>query len=157
MTSQYQLLKTLHIFGAILFIGNIIVTAVWKTLADRTQDARIVAFGQRLVTLTDFIFTGIGAALVFITGFLMAFRYYADFLTIKWIAWGLGLLMISTLIWVTALIPIQIKQSQLARRFSENGKIPDEYWRLGRLWMILGSIATLLPLINLYFMVFKPV
>lgn len=157
MTSQYQLLKMLHIFGAIIFIGNIVVTAVWKAMADRTRDARIVAFGQRLVTLTDLIFTSIGAALVFITGFFMAYWYYDDFLTIKWIAWGLGLFMISALIWLTALIPIQIKQAQLARRFSGNGQIPDEYWRLGRLWMILGSLATLLPLINIYFMVFKPV
>lgn len=156
MTGQYQLLKMLHIFGAILFLGNIIVTAVWKTLADRTRDARIVAFSQRLVTVTDVAFTGVGAALVFVTGFFMAYQYYSDFLTISWIAWGLGLFMISTLIWVTALIPIQIKQAQLARQFSGGGKIPNEYWRLGRLWMILGSIATILPLINLYFMVFKP-
>jgi hypothetical protein len=29
-------------------------------------------------------------------------------------------------------------------------------WRLGRQWAIWGTVATLLPLANLYFMVFKP-
>lgn len=153
---DYQLLKMLHILGAIIFVGNIIVTALWKTMADLTKKPGIVAFGQRLVTLTDFVFTGVGAGMVLVTGLLMASRYYGDFLKIKWIAWGLGLFMLSGIIWVTALIPIQIKQAQIARKFAADGKIPDEYWRLGRLWMAFGTVATVIPMINLYLMVFKP-
>lgn len=153
---DYQLLKMLHIFGAIIFVGNIVVTALWKAMADLTKDPKIVAFGQRLVTLTDFVFTGIGAALVLATGLLMAYQYFDDFLKIKWIAWGLSLFMLSGVIWATALIPIQIKQAQLARKFAEDNHIPSEYWRLGKIWMILGIIATILPLLNVYFMVFKP-
>lgn len=153
---DYHLLKMLHIFGAIIFVGNILVTALWKVMADLTKDPKITAFGQRLVILTDFIFTGIGAGLILVTGLLMAYQYFDNFLKIKWIAWGLGLFMFSGIIWMTALIPIQIKQSQLARKFENENQIPQEYWRLGRIWMALGTIATLLPLVNLYFMVYKP-
>jgi uncharacterized membrane protein len=64
---DYQLLKMLHILGAIIFVGNIMVTALWKAMADLTKEPKVVAFGQRLVTLTDFVFTGIGAGLVFVT------------------------------------------------------------------------------------------
>jgi hypothetical protein len=43
----------------------------------------------------------------------------------------------------------------MARTFAPGGQIPEGYWRLGRR-AIWGTIATLLPLANLYFMVFKP-
>ena len=56
----------------------------------------------------------------------------------------------------TILIPIQIAQAREARGFAQGGVIPARYWRLGRLWVIWGTIATLLPLANLYFMVMKP-
>lgn len=156
MNINYQYLKMLHIVGVIMFVGNIMVTALWKAMADRTRDAKIIAFAQRLVTLTDLIFTGFGAGLVFVSGFLMAYKYFDNFLSIKWIAWGLGLFIISGIIWITALVPIQIKQAQLARKFANDGQIPDEYWRLERVWRILGTIASILPLINVYFMVAKP-
>ena len=156
MNINYQYLKMFHIIGVVMFVGNIMVTALWKTTADRTRDANIIAFAQRLVTITDFIFTGFGAGLVFVTGFLMAFQYFDNFLSIKWIAWGLGLFIISGLIWITALIPIQIKEAQMARKFVSTGQIPEEDWRVERLWMILGIIATILPFINIYFMVVKP-
>jgi hypothetical protein len=41
-------------------------------------------------------------------------------------------------------------------RLASGGSIPEGYWRLCRLWLIWGTIATLLPLANLYFMVVKP-
>ncbi len=53
-------LKTLHIVGAVLFLGNIVVTGWWKVMADRTRDPRVIAFAQRQVTLTDWVFTGGG-------------------------------------------------------------------------------------------------
>jgi uncharacterized membrane protein len=43
---DYQLSKMLHIFGAIIFAGNIVVTALWKAMADLTRDPKIVAFGN---------------------------------------------------------------------------------------------------------------
>lgn len=156
MAQSYQLVKMLHILGAVIFVGNIMVTALWKAMADRSRQPQIVAFGQRLVTITDFVFTGGGAALVLVTGLLMAPTFGQNFITVKWIGIGLGLFILSGIIWLTALVPIQIKQAQLAKHFADGGEIPAEYWRLGRLWMVLGIFATLLPLINIYVMVFKP-
>jgi hypothetical protein len=54
------------------------------------------------------------------------------------------------------LIPIEIKQARMAREFATADSIPNEYWRLSTLWALFGAIATILPLANLYFMVFKP-
>lgn len=44
----------------------------------------------------------------------------------------------------------------MARAFANQESIPAGYWRLANLWGAFGIIATILPLLNLYFMVFKP-
>lgn len=155
--SLYQFLKLLHILGAVIFVGNITVTAVWKVLADRSGDPRVVAFSQRVVTVTDFALTGTGATLVLISGLVMSASFEQPFWHIQWLAWGLGLFTISGIIWAAILIPIQIRQARLASTFRFDHAIPESYRRLSRIWILFGALATLLPLINLYFMVFKPV
>jgi uncharacterized membrane protein len=62
----YDAFKVVHLFGVVLFLGNIIVTAVWKVMADRTGDPRVIAYAQRLVTLTDWMFTAGGVVLLLV-------------------------------------------------------------------------------------------
>jgi uncharacterized membrane protein len=147
---------SLHIFGVVLFLGNLIVTAVWKTLADRTKNPPVVAYGQRLVTITDFAFTATGAALIIVAGQVMAQDYGGVFSGPAWLTWGWSLFIASGVIWLTILIPIEVLQARLARGFRDGGLIPERYWRLSRLWATFGVIATILPLVTLYLMVFKP-
>jgi uncharacterized membrane protein len=145
----------LHILGVVIFLGNIIITGVWKALADRTRDPAVIRYAQRLVIVTDIAFTATGAALIAISGPVLA----EDFGGVggpAWITWGLGLFAASGAIWLTVLIPIQIRQARLARGFVAGGEIPNQYWTLARIWNVFGTIATLLPLVNLYLMVFKP-
>ncbi len=149
------MLKMLHIFGAVLFLGNIIVTAFWKTFADLSKDWRVIAFSQKLVTYTDIFFTTVGVLIIAITGILMA-KQYANYLHLKWIAWGISLFIASGIIWLSILIPLQIKLHIIAKKFKTNQKVSEEYWKLEKFWMIFGIIATVLPLMNLYWMVFKP-
>ena len=152
----YLAFKVIHVFGVVLFLGNIIVTGVWKILADRTGDPRTIAYAQRLVTLTDWVFTAGGIVLILIGAYGMVLTAGLDPLGPAWLIWGQGLFIASGIIWVAILIPMQIAQAREARGFAEGGVIPESYWRLGRLWAIWGTIATLLPLANLYFMVVKP-
>lgn len=147
---------SLHILGVVLFLGNLIVTAVWKTLADRTKNPPVVAYGQRLVTVTDIAFTATGAALIIVAGQVMAQDYGGVFSGPAWLTWGWSLFIASGVIWLTVLIPIEVLQARLARGFRDGGIIPERYWRLSRLWAIFGVIATILPLVTLYLMVFKP-
>jgi len=145
----------LHILGVVVFLGNIVVTGVWKALADRTRNPAVIGYAQRLVIVTDIAFTATGAALIAVSGPVLA----EDFGGVggpAWITWGLALFAASGVIWVGILIPIQIVQARLARTFSSGGEIPDRYWSLARAWNVFGTIATLLPLVNLYLMTFKP-
>ena len=166
MDNSYLLYKSLHILGVILFVGNIIITGWWKVMADRTRNPVIIAYAQRQVTLTDFVFTAGGAALVLITGVINAqamglvvkHGVVIDLstLTLRWLANGYWLFVVSGILWVLVLIPIQIKQARMARAFAGGGPIPALYWKLCSVWLWVGILATLLPLGNLYWMVFKP-
>src|SRR5206468_718952 len=44
-----------------------------------------------------------------------------------------------------------------ARLFADGGTFPNRCWRLGRVWIVLGIVATILPPLNRYWTVFKPV
>jgi uncharacterized membrane protein len=152
---SYDAFKVVHLAGVVIFLGNIIVTGIWKVMADRTQDPRIIAYAQRLVTITDWIFTAGGVMLILLGAYGMVFTAGLD-LTQFWLALGQSLFVASGVIWIAILIPTQIVQARQARAFAGGGPIPESYWRHSRRWMIWGTIATLLPLANLYVMVVKP-
>jgi uncharacterized membrane protein len=152
----YDAFKVVHLFGVVVFLGNIIVTAVWKVMADRTGDPRVIAYAQRLVTLTDWIFTAGGVVLLLVGAYGMAAVAGLNLRGPTWLIWGQALFVVSGLIWICVLIPTQIAQAREARAFAEGAPIPESYWRHNRRWVVWGVIATLVPLVNLYFMVFKP-
>src|SRR5436190_19780618 len=96
-SDSYLLLKSVHILGVILFLGNIIVTGFWKGFADITRDWKIIAFSQRLVTYTDVLFTTLGVVIIAITGLMMAGNY-GHYWQVTWIKWGLSLFIASGVI-----------------------------------------------------------
>jgi uncharacterized membrane protein len=156
MDHTYLLLKTLHLAGVVIFLGNIIVTGWWKVMADRTRSPQIVAFAQRQVTLTDWVFTAGGATLLAIGGLGNAHLNGMDYLNVRWLAWGYWSFMVSGLLWAAVLIPVQVKQARLARAFADGSPIPERYWQLGRIWAVVGSLATVIPFAAIYWMVVKP-
>jgi uncharacterized membrane protein len=87
---SYNAFKVIHLFGVVLFLGNIIVTGVWKVLADRTEEPRVIAYAQHLVTLTDWVFTAGGVVLILAGAYGMAFVAGLD-LRQTWLLWGQGL------------------------------------------------------------------
>jgi uncharacterized membrane protein len=153
--ASYTAFKIVHMTGIILLLGNIVVTGVWKAMAGRTGNPAVIGFAQRLVTLTDWVFTFGGAILVLIGGYGMAAAAGYD-LRMNWLLWAHGLFIASGAIWVAILIPIQIRQARLAHAFENGGEIPPVYWRLNRHWYIWGVLATVIPAANLYVMVAKP-
>ena len=151
---SYAIFKTIHIVGVIFFVGNIAVTGWWKTMADRTRDPKVIAFAQRQVTLTDYVFTAGGLVLLIVGG---AGSYAVGNLSPEtpWIHVGTGLFAVSGFIWFLVLIPVQAKLARFARDFAAGGEIPDLYWRLEKRWSIWGAVATLLPLAAVAVMVGK--
>lgn len=155
MDNSYLWLKTIHLFGVVLFLGNIIITGWWKNMADLTKNPQIIAFAQRQVTMTDWIFTA-GGSVILLFGGMTNVALHGLSYRFAWLHWGMSLFVLSGLIWVIVLIPAQIKQHKMANIFAKTQQIPAEYWRLCMRWNVWGAIAVILPLINLYWMTFKP-
>lgn len=143
--------KIVHVLSACLFLGNVVVSGTWAALAERTRNYQIIAFSNRLVLITDLLFTLSGALLVVGTGSMMSQRY-GGAAAQGWIAWSYGLFGISGLIWALLLVPIQLRQRSLLKR---DKAITAEYLKLSRIWQVAGAIATVVPLPILYLMITK--
>jgi uncharacterized membrane protein len=144
-------LKILHVLCACLFLGNVVVSGIWAALAERTRNHAIIQFSNRLVLITDLMFTLTGAVGVVFTGHLMAAQYGGDGAH-PWITWSYALFGLSGLIWMLVLVPIQLKQRKLLQRTTQ---ITSEYLQWSRIWQVSGAVATALPLPIIYFMVTK--
>ena len=145
--------KVLHVLSACLFLGNVVVSGTWAFLAERTRNFEVISFSNRLVLITDVMFTLTGALLVVYTGSLMADRYAgAPAASQAWITWSYMLFGLSGLIWALVLVPIQLRQRVLLKRFQA---ITPEYLKLSRIWQISGAIATVVPLPIVYLMIVK--
>ena len=151
----YLLLKTLHLVGVILFLGNTVVTGWWKAMADRTRDTKIIAFAQSQVSATDRVFT-LGGILILAAAGAGAAAYGGIAANAPWIEWGNAFFAASGIVWIACLVPLQTKLGRMAKRFTADETIPADYWRLERWWVTFGLIATLLPLGAVVTMVFKP-
>lgn len=148
--------KFLHYLGVILLAGNITVTAVWKVFADRNGDWRLVAFGQRMVTGTDFGLTIPGIILTMVGGYgslwVMGYSLHEP----AWLLWSQIMFVLAGIIWLFILVPIQIEQARIARGFTEVEGITDEYRSLSRRWITWGLISTIPLTAVLWLMVAKP-
>jgi len=151
----YQIANFLHITGIIMLMGNITVTAIWKYFADRNGRPEVLGFAQKLVTYTDWAMTVWGVILTMAGGYYMAFAAGYD-LTSGWLFWSHILFVIAGLIWLLAIVPIQIKQARAARAFPETG-VTEAYRALSRRWLTWGLVSTV-PLVAVtWLMVAKPV
>ena len=145
--------KVLHVLSACLFLGNVVVSGTWAFLAERTRNFEAISFSNRLVLITDVLFTLTGALLVVYTGSLMSHRYAdAPAASQEWITWSYMLFGLSGLIWALILVPIQLRQRLLLKRFQA---ITPEYLKLSRIWQISGAVATIVPLPIVYLMIVK--
>jgi uncharacterized membrane protein len=144
-------LKIAHVLCACLFLGNVVVSGIWAAMAERTRNHAIIQFSNRLVLITDLLFTLTGALGVVFTGHLMAASYGGDSAH-PWITWSYTLFGLSGLIWLLVLVPIQLKQRRLLQRTTQ---ITREYLQWSRIWQVSGAVATALPLPIIYFMVTK--
>lgn len=138
----YDVLKLVHLTGIVLLLGNVTVTAIWKLYADRTRDPVIIAFAQRLVTITDWFFTFWGVVLLMVGGYGAAWLAGMDVLRDDWLLWTEALFVVAGLLWLGLLVPIQIAQARLARGFAAGVPIPPRYFWLGRAWIAIGLVAT---------------
>ncbi len=148
--SALDALKWLHVLAAILFVGNVIVTGVWSAIMFRQRQRADFRIAARAIVVTDWIFTFGGAALLVVSGILLATgRGYPVWAT-RWIRDAMIGLGLSTALWVFVLVPAQRRMLRLG---------PDSDVELRRVygrWNAAGWLATVPLLWSLWNMVNKP-
>lgn len=153
---MYLTLKLLHIFGVVLFLGNIITAVLWKSLADRSNDARVIAYALEGIISADRYFTVPGVGLIIVTGVSLVISSGYSILGTTWIWQSLVLFAISGIAFMALLAPLQRRMRDVAVQGARGYFDRPLYQRLSRQWTIWGSLATLTPLAALGLMVLKP-
>ncbi|MDH5490624.1 MAG: DUF2269 domain-containing protein [Myxococcales bacterium] len=150
----FALLKTLHVLGAMLFLGAGLMTAYYKTRADRSGDLRVIAWCQAEIVRADWIFTLPSAFLLPSTGIGLALLYGAP-LTRGWVGLGLLGFALSGLLWLPA-VHLQLKMKALAEEALRLGApLPEAFHRANRQWLLLGLPAFAIALGTVWIMVSK--
>lgn len=144
----------MHQLGAVLFLGNIVVSALWMSLARRAGHPEAFRLGVRGILLTDAAFTTPGALLLLLNGFILAPPYMQAHAL--WLFLGMGMFALTGVLWVVVLLPVQRRLWHLVNGMPVGGPIPAGVDALYQRWFRVGGVASLLPLIAFALMVLKP-
>ncbi len=151
-----QILIAIHIASAVVFLGNLITAAFWKTRSDRSGSPEVQAHTSRLLLHADLAFTGPGIAGLLVTGIWMVgltgWRRFEE----PWLAASFIMLVVTAIIWLAALLPLQLRMARMSQLRSGGATDEAGYRKASKMWAGLGGIATLLPTVTLFLMVFKP-
>ena len=154
--SVHKMLVFMHVFGAVIFLGNIIVSAMWMANAKKTGDTIVLHFAVRMVHRADRIFTMPGVVLILIPG-ILALGPWGGFGKASWAELALALFIVTGVIWSAVLVPLQRRMIQATGEAVDlKIALADHFYTTFGWWAMWGGIATLLPLFALYLMVFKP-
>ena len=151
-----EILLTIHILSAVTLMGNLTTAAFWKKRSDRSGNSEVAANTTRLLLHADLAFTGPGILGLLITGIWMTgltgWRRFEE----PWLAISFVLLVLTAIIWLAALLPLQLRMSRLARNHTGNLTEDPDYQKASTIWAALGGLLTLVPVVILVLMVFKP-
>ena len=152
----YALLKVAHVVGAAVLLGAGAGIAFFMLMAHRTRDPALIAHTARIVVLADTVFTAAAVILQPITGGALAHLAGYPLFT-GWIGVSLVLYVFTGLCWLPV-VWIQIRLRDLALHAATTGTpLPEPYFRLFRLWFVLGFPAFAAVLALVWLMVTKPV
>ncbi len=151
----YLILKAIHVFAVVIFLGNITVGIFWKSLADRTHDAAIMAYTVGGIIRADRIFTIPAIIVLLAAGFALTGVGGIPILGTGWLLWSIGLFILAGL----AFAPLSRVQRQLhsvALAGLKTDAEQNDYVRLSQRWNLWGTIALVAPVAALVLMVLKP-
>ena len=141
--------RFLHVLGAILLVGNVIVTGLWAHWAIARREPALDVFAAKAILRADLWLTLTGGTLL-VTAGLVLVRAGGWPWTTPWLAHGAGLLVASTAVWLAVLLPDQWRMA----RHAAAGEA-DALRRVYRRWAVLGWLDTALLIAALAAMVVR--
>jgi uncharacterized membrane protein len=153
---SYDLHKFLHVAGVVIFLGNVITTALWVFLAERSKDPSVIRFAVSTISRMDLYFTQPGVMLIVLNGLLLTTQGN-DIYKTSWIAASLASFTLSGIVWGAVLKGHQRSLVNLSHApQGTNDALPEEFFPVLHKWYRWGIVAIILPLISLMFMSVKP-
>lgn len=150
-----ELLRWLHVIGATVLLGTGAGIAFFMLAAVRTRQPALIAHVASTVVVADALFTATAVVIQPITGLLLA-RAVGWPLDAQWIVWAILLYAVTGLCWLPV-VWIQLKLRDLARLAAKaEAELPPSFWRLFRIWTVLGFPAFAAVLTILWLMLAKP-
>lgn len=150
-----EVLRWLHIIGAMVLIGTGAGIAFFMLMAHRTGNPALIAHVAGTVVIADFLFTATAVIAQPVTGMLLA-REIGWPLGEGWIVLSLALYVITGLCWLPV-VWIQLRLRDLARAAVARGEpLPARYHRLFRIWFLLGFPAFAAVVAIVWLMVARP-
>ena len=153
--NTYALLKLIHVFAVIIFLGNIITGLFWMRIADKTNNLSIISFTIKGIITSDKLFTIPGVIIITIGGLSAAIHGGIPLLKTGWIFWSLVLFSLSGLIFSWKLAPLQNKIYQLIKNTNADNFNKVLYNSYLKQWEKWGLAALLTPLAAMVMMVLK--
>jgi uncharacterized membrane protein len=154
--SLYQWLLALHVTGAFLLVGGIVITAVFNVCARRSERPSDVALFLRL-QMVGVIALGIGAVTTLVIGLWLV--HEADYGFGQFWVWA------AVILWVVAMAlggrggRSQAEAAKLASRLATEGDAPSAELRTAtadRRADVLFALSGLSTLLVLVLMIWKP-
>jgi uncharacterized membrane protein len=152
----YLALKSLHVLGVVLFLGNIVTGVFWKGHADRSGHLEVRAQVLAGIIRSDRLFTLPTVALIIATGVGAAWLTGMPIFGTFWIAAGLGLFLLAGMIFSIRVGPLQKKLLANVEAGIPGNWDRATYEDLSRRWLFWGWMAIGTPFIVVFLMVFKP-
>jgi uncharacterized membrane protein len=150
-----ELLRWLHVIGAAVLLGTGAGIAFFMFMANRTNNAVLIAHTAAVVVIADFIFTASAVIVQPITGVLLA-QQIGWSLTQGWLLLSICLYVVTGLCWLPV-VWIQIRLRDLAHDAARTGQpLPEKYHVLYRRWFVLGIPAFVSVLAIVWLMLAKP-
>lgn len=153
---MYEWLKIIHILSGAVLFGTGAGIAFFMLRAHMTRNVATMAAVGSIVVLADFVFTATAVVVQPISGLgLIHLQGYS--LTEPWLMAAYGLYVLIGICWLPV-VWIQMELAKMAKRAQAEGEaLPPRYFRLFRIWFILGWPA-FAGVIGIYWlMVAKPV
>lgn len=153
--SDYLIVKWLHVLSSTLLFGTGIGTAFQMLFANRSRDPHAIAVVSRNVVLADWLFTATTVVAQPLTGWwLIALAGLP--LSTPWIRWSLMLYAVAVACWLPV-VWIQMRMRDIAADAASSRRpLPERYWRLERIWVLLGIPALVALVLVFYLMIAKP-
>ena len=143
------ILRALHVTGAVLLLGNVIVTGFWATLLYRQRARLPFRPVARAILWADVVFTLGGGALLTITGILLVRARGYPVMETPWLLRGIVALAVATVLWLALLLPDQWRLERAAA--TDHAALRRLFVR----WSAVGWAATGVLFYGLWCMVTK--